>query len=398
VGDVLSLAFGTTVAMWTVGYLTHQPGGRAPGWIVLVLLLACLLGGGALTGRLTRRGVWGGAAVGCLSGLLNLLILGSLLIQPEKGSVVPAAAIWVPGSIALCGAAGALGASSALLSLKRDGLVSRVAPGGNINWPAVFSLVTATATLLLLSVGGVVTGYQAGLAVPDWPNSYGYNMFLYPLARMTGGIYYEHAHRLFGALVGLTTLVFAAYLQFREPRRWVRVLGGVALLAVIVQGLLGGLRVTGRLTMSAAAEDLSPNLALAIAHGVFGQMYLALLGGLTIVLTRSWQTAWKAREAGAGTDVQLALLAVACLLIQLVLGALFRHTNATWALLAHITMAVVVVGAVATTAFRAWAMRPGMARLIALCTALLVQFIAENKPQPGELESAIASQGVQRPA
>ena len=88
-----------------------------------------------------------------------------------------------------------------------------------------------------------MTSAEAGLAVADWPTSFGYNMFLYPFSRMTGGIYYEHAHRLLGALVGLTTLVLALFLQRVETRRWVRRLGWAALLMVVVQGVLGGLRV-----------------------------------------------------------------------------------------------------------------------------------------------------------
>ena len=84
----------------------------------------------------------------------------------------------------------------------------------------------------LLAVGGLVTSAEAGLAVVDWPNSFGYNMFLYPLARMTGGVYYEHAHRLLGSLVGLSTLVLALQLQSSERRGWVRGLGWLTLGAV----------------------------------------------------------------------------------------------------------------------------------------------------------------------
>ena len=69
-------------------------------------------------------------------------------------------------------------------------------------WPHRLAVLTTAATFLLILAGGVVTNTGTGMAVPDWPTTFGYNMFLYPLSRMTGGVYYEHAHRLFGSLVG----------------------------------------------------------------------------------------------------------------------------------------------------------------------------------------------------
>lgn len=355
--------------MWAAGYLTHLPAARAPGAFVLLLLVVCQLGGGVAIGRLSNRGWIGGLLVGLTCGLLNLLILGSLLLHPDDARVVPSALIWIPGSIVLAGMVGAAGAALGERLRRRS---SEVEP----NWAAAFAVVAGVATLLLLSVGGVVTSYEAGLAVPDWPNSYGYNMFLYPLSRMSGGIYYEHAHRLFGSLVGLTTLVLAIYIQFVDARWWVRVLGGAALAAVIVQGVMGGLRVTGRLTLSASSEELAPNLGLAIVHGVFGQVFLALLAGLAVVLTREWRR--EGRPAvGGGLDRQLGALALASLLVQLVLGALHRHTGTTWSLLAHIMTALAVVVLVGAVAFRAWAVHADIPRLNRLGVLLLAALFAQ---------------------
>ena len=70
---------------------------------------------------------------------------------------------------------------------------------------------------MLISSGGLVTGFRAGMAVPDWPNTFGHNMFLFPFTKMTGGVFYEHAHRLLGSLVGLTALVLAILLSVRSP-------------------------------------------------------------------------------------------------------------------------------------------------------------------------------------
>ncbi|HEU4342169.1 MAG TPA: COX15/CtaA family protein, partial [Candidatus Binatia bacterium] len=108
-------------------------------------------------------------------------------------------------------------------------------------WPHRLAVVLACATLPLLFVGGLVTGKGAGLAVPDWPTTFGYNMFLYPWSKMAGDIFYEHSHRLVASGVGLLTIVLALILWFRERRNWLRWLGVAALALVISQGIIGGL-------------------------------------------------------------------------------------------------------------------------------------------------------------
>jgi heme a synthase len=107
----------------------------------------------------------------------------------------------------------------------------------NHRWLHRFALLTAAATLGLIGAGGLVTSHEAGMAVPDWPNTYGYNMFLFPVSQWLGGIFYEHTHRLVAALVGLLTTILAAWLWTRETRgvnRWAG-LGGI----VLVLGLMG---------------------------------------------------------------------------------------------------------------------------------------------------------------
>ncbi|MFN9956993.1 MAG: COX15/CtaA family protein, partial [bacterium] len=102
----------------------------------------------------------------------------------------------------------------------------------------------------MIVLGGIVTGYEAGLAVPDWPNSFGHNMLLYPVSEMKGGIFYEHAHRLFGMLVGLSSFTLAALCWRHERRASIRWAASALLFMVCVQGLMGGLRVTGMFTLS----------------------------------------------------------------------------------------------------------------------------------------------------
>src|SRR5438093_9276709 len=94
-----------------------------------------------------------------------------------------------------------------------------------------FAFLTALATVALIGLGGLVTSHEAGLAVPDWPTSYGYNMFLFPISKWKGGIFYEHTHRLLASAVGLLTTILAVSLWLKESRRWVRLLGIIAFLA-----------------------------------------------------------------------------------------------------------------------------------------------------------------------
>jgi heme A synthase len=363
VADILTLGFGTSVLMWWVCYLCRIPPALVPNWLLLTLLLLCLATGGYVAGRTTGQGWKSGLRVGILSSVLNLLILGSLLGGAHANSVAPAALWWIPGSILTGAALCALGAILA-------GRVPRPSVPASI-WTARFSIVAASATMLLLIAGGVVTSTGTGLAVVDWPNSFGYGMFLYPLSKMTGGIYYEHAHRLFGSLVGLTTLVLAIHIQQVESRRWVRNFALGALALVIVQGVLGGLRVTGHLTTSTSPLETRPSILLAIVHGVTGQLFLAGLTALSAFTSPTWTSDRPAtRTSGASTDRGLALLLLGLLMVQLVLGAILRHVSR--GLLIHITLAVLVaVVSVAAGARASWFVR-GQPILQRLGRALLI--------------------------
>lgn len=180
-------------------------------------------------------------------------------------------------------------------------------------WGHWLAVALCGATLVLLMFGGLVTTTGAALAVPDWPTTFGYNMFLYPWSAMVGGIFYEHSHRLVGALVGLLTLALAIWFWLAEPRRWLRWLGVLALALVSVQGLLGGLRV------------VLVNEALAVVHGSLAPAFFSL----TVVLALAISPAWRGAGAASGAaDLRLRRLAlgVTCVLyLQIVLGALLTH-------------------------------------------------------------------------
>lgn len=238
------------------------------------------------------------------------------------------------------------------------------------SWLHRFALLTAAATFVLIGIGGLVTSHGAGMAVPDWPNSYGYNMFTFPVSMWVGGILYEHSHRLAGSLVGLLTLVLAIWLNGRPAAKWLR--GGsalvfalgllaatsskvkldnvlflvgtgvvgvgisfiwprhepvsprlarfglLALVLVIVQGLLGGFRVT-------ALADW-----VGIFHGTLAQCFLVLVCALALVTSGWWARLNAVPQPVPVPDKVRRFLLVTTLLIlgQLALGASMRHQHA----------------------------------------------------------------------
>ena len=187
-------------------------------------------------------------------------------------------------------------------------------------WLHRFAIVTAMATLVLIGFGGLVTSKGVGMAVPDWPNTFGYNMFLVPFDEWLGkfGIFEEHSHRLVASFVGLLTIVLAAWLWVKDSRRWVRLLGIGALVLVVAQGVLGGLRVT----------EINQNLGL--IHGAVAQLFLILVCGIALV-TSSWWRRVNVSEADGASFAALKgfLVAVICLVfVQLLLGATMRHQHA----------------------------------------------------------------------
>ena len=183
-----------------------------------------------------------------------------------------------------------------------------------------FAVLTAGATLLLIVAGGLVTSTESGLSVPDWPTTYGQNMFAFPVSKWVGGIRFEHSHRLIAATVGMLTIVLAVWLSRREPRRWVRRLGWTALGAVVAQGVLGGLTVLFLLPTG-----------ISVAHACLAQTYFCLIVTLAVVTSPRWReraprsfTASFAANPVAKAAAVLAVLVYA----QLLVGAVMRHTKA----------------------------------------------------------------------
>jgi heme a synthase len=208
--------------------------------------------------------------------------------------------------------------------------------------PAVhrYAVFTACCTLVLLVAGALVTSNDAGLAVPDWPTSYG--SFFPP---MVGGIFYEHGHRIVATFVGLVTIGLALILWRAESRLWMRRLGGVALAAVVVQGLFGGLTVKLRLPP-----------AVSIVHAALAQGFFCITVAIAVFTSRWWHSevaplSDRASPRLAGLAGWLAVVTF----FQLVLGAAVRHNafglaaSASFGMVAHLVGAAAVLALVIIT-------------------------------------------------
>jgi cytochrome c oxidase assembly protein subunit 15 len=239
-------------------------------------------------------------------------------------------------------------------------------------WLNRFAILTALATLSLIGLGGLVTSHGVGMAVPDWPNTYGYNMFFFPVSQWVGGIFYEHTHRLVASGVGLLTTILAIWLYGKSARRvlrwgglvllavglatfiltplrwrdgsvsaalgvlavgvsgfwprrepspaWLRRLGLIAFIAVVVQGVLGGLRVV-------LFKD-----EIGIFHATLAQLFFALVCAIALFTSRWWQeTASSVSVSDLGAfykDRWIVVGATSLILCQLILGASMRHAHA----------------------------------------------------------------------
>ena len=320
--------------------------GVVAGEILFGAMIIVLGIGGFFAGRLCQSpsrasGARAGAAVGLVSAVVNLLIVGSLFGRDTANSMWIQLALWIAG---LCAASVCVGATGGAIGAggRRWGLRFPVT--------ALFACITAATIFLLLITGGLVTGLEAGLAVPDWPNSFGHNMLLYPLSEMKGGIYYEHAHRLYGMLVGVSAITLLVLVARFETGKLLRTLAIVGFVLVVVQGLMGALRVTGHFTLSQQAADLAPSTALAVVHGVFGQIVFATFCLLAVLCGDRWKSPATQVARDSTTGRRMSIMLIAVLLAQLISGALYRHyqiptvdgppSNPKWAMHLHLTGSV----------------------------------------------------------
>ena len=199
---------------------------------------------------------------------------------------------------------------------------------GSTIWLNRFIWFTAGATVLLICSGGMVTSKGVGLAVPDWPTTFGYNMFLFPVSKWIGGVLFEHTHRLIASTVGFLTIILAIWLWRSEETSTVKTLGLLALAAVILQGILGGLRVT-------MLKD-----QIGIFHACLAQAFLGLLVLIAIMTTDFWRRLNQNLTGLTGQVSQqlhgikmIALATTIAIYAQLALGATMRHQHKDLAIL-----------------------------------------------------------------
>lgn len=187
-----------------------------------------------------------------------------------------------------------------------------------MRWLHYYLRLLAAASLLLIAAGGLVTSTDSGLAVPDWPNTYGYFMFAFPFSKMVGGILYEHGHRLIASVVGLLTIGLAVWAWRVETRAWVRRLAWIALAAVVAQGLLGGITVIYLLPKP-----------ISISHAGLAQLFFALVVSLGVFTSPGWRSSYQ-RSEPLGDPIlgRLALAVPGLVYVQILLGATMRHNDA----------------------------------------------------------------------
>jgi cytochrome c oxidase assembly protein subunit 15 len=254
-----------------------------------------------------------------------------------------------------------------------------------------FATFVAAFTVLLILAGSLVTSTASGLSVPDWPTTYGQNMFTFPPSKWVGGIFYEHGHRLIASTVGFLTIILAAWLWKQDSRRWMKRLGVAALGAVILQGVLGGVTVLFFLPA-----------AISTAHAGLAEIFFCITVAIALFTSPRWISGYgrTAADAPGADDGMLRGVATATTVLiysQILVGATMRHTGAGLAIpdfplmfghllppvwdakiaihFAHRVGALIVSLAVAATAGHIWyhhRQRRELARPAALIVGLVV--------------------------
>jgi len=182
-----------------------------------------------------------------------------------------------------------------------------------------FAKFLVACTVILILAGSLVTSHDAGLSVPDWPTSYGWNMFTFPPSMWVANILYEHGHRLIASTVGFLTIVMAVWLWVAEPRRWLRWFGVAALGSVIAQGVLGGLTVLFFLPA-----------AISTAHAGLAEIFFCMTVAIAIFTSPGWIAGYDG-DADRPEGRSLRLLATTATVLiysQILIGATMRHTGA----------------------------------------------------------------------
>jgi cytochrome c oxidase assembly protein subunit 15 len=180
-------------------------------------------------------------------------------------------------------------------------------------WLHRYAIFVAICTFLLVIAGALVTSNDAGLSVPDWPTSFG----SFRMPRMVGGVKFEHSHRMIAGGVGILTIILALALWIKDSRRWVKWIGGAAVLAVLAQAGLGGITVLFHLPVT-----------ISTSHATLAQIFFCLTASLAFFTRADWR--WdepKLEDASTPSLQHLSVVTTGAILVQLILGAVYRHSG-----------------------------------------------------------------------
>lgn len=353
-GAMLVAGFAGAIAVWCVWFAAPLPWVGLSDSVAIVGIGLAWLIALTLAFRLTRSGsnFADGFGAGLISGLICLIPLASSMRPSGEGGTPLATPLPSHGwqsALAFLFLGGTVGAiSSVLVRALRGGamdLSNKPRP-----WRSWFAVVTALAVAPLLFVGGLVTSSDSGMAVPDWPTTFGGHMFFYPMGRETDpSVYLEHTHRLFGTLVGLSSLVLMVWALFYEPSRWARRFTVVVFALVVTQGLLGGMRV--RIETLLAGDDPAAaarvGRLLAMIHGVLAQLVFGCVVAAAAYLSPMFQRGTPPAGIDPKQARRLKALSTALLhtlIIQLIFGAMARHfRGGNHALWTHAGFSIVVL-------------------------------------------------------
>jgi cytochrome c oxidase assembly protein subunit 15 len=252
----------------------------------------------------------------------------------------------------------------------------------NHPWLHRYAAFVAFCTFLLIIAGAMVTGNDAGLSVPDWPTSFG----TFRMPRMVGGVKFEHGHRMIAGTVGILTILLAIWLWRQDSRRRIRWVGFAAVMAVLAQAILGGVTVLWFLPV-----------AISKAHATLAQIFFCLAASLAFFTGPNWH--WdetKLEDASTPSLQHLTMITTGAILVQLILGAVYRHSK-DGIIAPHVVGACVVtllVGWVVSTVLMRFAKQPGLLHPAVLLGGLLVvqlslgigslimKMAARDAPQP----------------
>jgi heme a synthase len=250
-------------------------------------------------------------------------------------------------------------------------------------WLHRYATFVAFCTFLLIIAGALVTGNDAGLSVPDWPTSFG----SFRMPRMVGGVKFEHGHRMIAGAVGILTIILAIWLWRRDTRRWLRWVGFAAVMAVLAQALLGGITVLFFLPV-----------AISTAHATLGQIFFCLAASLAMFTGADWRWDEAKMEDSSSPSLQfLTTITTGVILVQLILGAVYRHSKDGTTIAPHVVGACVVtllVGWIVSTILMRFSQQPGLlhpslllgglvvAQLFLGISSLMMKIAARGEPQP----------------